>query len=315
MKAIRVHEYGGPSVLQYEDVPRPQPAPDEALVDVRAAGVNPIDWLVREGYADEALDPSLPHIPGWDLAGVVSDVGVDVDAVAAGDEVFGLVCLPDPGETYAEYATAPASELVSIPQTLEHTQAAGVPMVALTAWQALFEAGQLDATDRVLVHAAAGGVGHLAVQLATHAGAHVVGTASGSNEAYLRDLGVDGFIDYREQSFESEIDDVDLVLDAVGGDTLERSIDVLTDGGRIVTLPEPPSPATVSRARERRAARVEWFSVEPDPATLGTIRELIDDGAVRPTISDTWPLGQARTAHEVSQAGHVRGKLVLTVGE
>lgn len=314
MKAVRVHEYGGPDVLQYETVPRPQPDDDQVLVDVRAAGVNPIDWLVREGYADETLDPSLPYVPGWDLAGVAADVGPAVESIERGEAVFGLVCMPEPGETYAEYATAPGSELVAAPERLTLRAAAGVPMVALTAWRALFDVGDLDDGERVLVHAAAGGVGHVAVQLAAQAGAVIVGTASADNEGYLRELGVDAVVDYRHQRFESVVDDVDLVLDAVGGDTLARSIEVLADGGRIVTLPEPPSPAVESRAREMRGARVEWFSVEPDPSTLVEIRELIDAGQLRPTISDTVPLRAAADAHERSQAGHVRGKLVLTVG-
>ncbi|MDS0258323.1 NADP-dependent oxidoreductase [Haloarcula sp. S1CR25-12] len=311
MRAIRVHEYGDADVLTYERVPRPQPADDELLVRVRAAGVNPIDWMVREGYADEALDPSLPYVPGWDLSGTVEAVGDDVTAFGPGDEVFGLVGMPDPGRTYAEYAAVPADDVVPKPESLDHTAAAGVPMVALTAWRGLFEAGNLTPDQRLLVHAAAGGVGHMAVQFADEVGAHVVGTASGRNEAFLRDLGVDEFVDYRERAFETAVDGVDLVLDAVGGDTLDRSVDVLNQNGRIVTLPEPPGDDVVARARSERNGTVDWFSVEPDPDALARIRDRIDAGQVTPTVSETWSLADAGAAHQRSQTGHVRGKLVL----
>lgn len=311
MRAIRVHEFGGADVLRYEEVPKPEPADDELSVRTRAAGVNPIDWMVREGYADEALDPSLPYVPGWDLSGTVESVGAAASGFEPGDDVFGLVGMPDPGNAYAEYAAVPADEVVAKPETLTHTEAAAVPMAALTAWRALFEAGDLRDGQRVLVHAAAGGVGHMAVQFATQRGAHVVGTASGRNETYLRELGVDEFVDYRRRAFETVVDGVDLVVDAVGGETLERSVDVLSEGGRLVTLPEPPAERVVDRARATRDATVHWFSVEPDPTTLATVRDLIDDGRVEPTVSDTWPLAEADAAHRESQAGHVRGKLVL----
>jgi NADPH:quinone reductase-like Zn-dependent oxidoreductase len=266
MRAIRVYEHGGPDVLCEETVPRPEPASDEVLVRVRAAGVNPIDWLVREGYADDAVDPSLPYVPGWDLSGVVADVGTSVSALEPDDEVFGLVGLPETGETYAEYA-------------------------------------------------AAGGVGHLAVQFADRAGAHVVGTASARNEAYLRDLGVDEFVDYRSRRFEAVVDGVDVVLDAVGGDTLDRSVDVLCAGGRLVTLPEPPGDGVVERARNDRDATVHWFSIEPDAAALATVRDRLAAGDVEVTVSDAWPLSEAALAHREIERGHVRGKLVLEVGE
>jgi NADPH:quinone reductase-like Zn-dependent oxidoreductase len=311
MQAIRVHEFGGPEKLSCERVPRPTPGPGEVLVRVEAAGVNPIDWLVREGYADEALNPTLPYVPGWDLSGTVESLGDGVTAFSPGDAVFGLVGMPDPGRTYATYAAVAADDVVAKPASLDHAEAAAVPMAALTAWHALFEAGDLRADQRVLVHAAAGGVGHMAVQFADHAGAHVVGTASGRNEAFLRELGVDEFVNYREQAFESVVDGVDLVLDAVGGETLERSLDAVADGGRIVTLPEPPGEAVVDRARSARNAAVEWFSVEPDSTTLAEVRTRIEAGQVAPTVSETFPLAEAAAAQKTSKAGHVRGKLVL----
>ncbi|QIB73920.1 NADP-dependent oxidoreductase [Halogeometricum borinquense] len=312
MNAIRVHEYGDADVLTHEEIPRPEPAADELLVRVHAAGVNPIDWMVREGYADDALDPSLPYVPGWDLSGVVADVGTSVSAFAPGDEVFGLVEMPDPGNAYAEYATVPAEDVVLKSDALTHEEAAAIPMVALTARRALFVVGDVRPGQRVLVHAAAGGVGHIAVQLASHAGASVIGTASARNEGFLRELGVDEFIDYRNQSFEDELSDIDVVLDAVGGETLERSIDVITRGGRIVTLPEPPSQNVVTNARNERNASIDWFSVEPDAAALSEIRTLVENDHLRVAVSDAWPLSEAHAAHRASQRGHVRGKLVLT---
>ncbi|ADQ69481.1 Zn-dependent oxidoreductase, NADPH:quinone reductase [Halogeometricum borinquense DSM 11551] len=312
MNAIRVHEYGDADVLTHEDIPRPEPAADELLVRVHAAGVNPIDWMVREGYADNALDPSLPYVPGWDLSGVVADVGTSVSAFAPGDEVFGLVGMPDPGNAYAEYATVPAEDVVLKSDALTHEEAAAIPMVALTARRALFEVGDVRSGQRVLVHAAAGGVGHIAVQLASHAGASVIGTASARNEGFLRELGVDEFVDYRNQSFEDELSDIDVILDAVGGETLEQSIDVITHGGRIVTLPKPPSQNVVTNARNERNASIDWFSVEPDAAALSEIRTLVENGHLSVTVSDAWPLSEAHAAHRASQRGHVRGKLVLT---
>jgi NADPH:quinone reductase-like Zn-dependent oxidoreductase len=314
MRAIRIHEHGGSDVLRAETVPRPEPSDDELLVRVRAAGVNPIDWMIREGYTDEALSPSLPSILGWDLSGIVETVGPDVSEFGPGDEIYGLVGMPDPGEAYAEYAAVSADEVVTKPAPLSHTEAAGLPMVGLTAWRALFDAGALRDGQRVLVHAAAGGVGHVAVQLAAHAGAHVVGTASSENEAYLRELGVDEFVNYREEQFERVVNPVNLVLDAVGGDTLERSIPVLADGGRIVTLPEPPSEAVSEMARRERNATVDWFSVEPDATTLAALCSLVEDDHLRTTVSGSYPLSDAATAHQESEDGHVRGKLVLTVG-
>ncbi len=315
MRAVRVHEYGGPEQLTLEEVPRPDPAADELLVAVRAAGVNPIDWMVREGYADDALDPALPYVPGWDVSGVVRAGGADVERFAPGDAVFGLVAMPDPGETYADYATVPASDVVETRGLLDHAAAAALPMAALTARRALVEEAGVEAGDRVLVHAAAGGVGHLAVQIATHLGAQVIGTASAHNHEYLYGLGADRVIDYTERRFEDAVDAVDVVLDGVGGETLDRSVGVLTEGGRLVTLPRPPSETVVERARRERRATVSWFSVEPDTAALRRVRGLVTEDAVEPTVSDRVPLAEVRTAHERSEAGHVRGKLVLTVDE
>jgi NADPH:quinone reductase-like Zn-dependent oxidoreductase len=304
MHAVRVHEYGDLSALQYEDAPRPEPANDEVLVEVHAAGVNPVDASARQG---EVGDYSLPWIPGWDLSGVVEATGEDVMEFDIGTPVYGLVRFPDAGNAYAEYAAVPADEIVAKPATLDHTHAAGLPMVSLTAWQALFEKGNLSEGDRVLVHAAAGGVGHIAVQLAKSRGAHVIGTASGYNEEFLADLGVNEFVNYREERFEEEIDAVDLVVDAVGGETQERSFEVLKEGGTLASLLGDPSE---DRADEY-GVHDQRVGVQPNGDALAEISELVDVGDVTPTVDSTFPLTDAREAHEELEGEHARGKIVL----
>jgi NADPH:quinone reductase-like Zn-dependent oxidoreductase len=308
MNAIRIHEFGGPDVLQYETAPRPEPVADEVLVRVRAAGVNRVDTAVREGNFGEV---PFPWIPGWDLSGTVEAVGTDVTEFEEGDEVYGLVRFPEPGNADAEFAAVPANEIVEKPETLDHTEAAGVPMVALTAWQALFDKGELSEGQRVLIHAAAGGVGHMAVQLAKSQGAHVIGTASGDNEAFLRELGVDEFVNYRETRFEEELDDVDLVVDAIGGDTREHSYEVLTEDGILAALVGELS----DERAEEYGVHARRVGVRPDAVPLAEISELIDAGEVEPTISTTLPLADASEAHEQIEEGHTRGKIVLHTGD
>ena len=313
MKAVRVHEFGEPDVLSYEEIPRPEPSGDEVLVRVHAAGVNPIDWLVRKGGFGFLIGEKLPWTPGWDLSGVVETVGPEATEFEEGDAVYGMVNMPGRGETYAEYTTVPEEELVPVPDSIGHRQAGGVPMVSQTAWHALFEEGNLQEGQRVLVHGAAGGVGHMAVQFASVSGAEVVGTASGRNEKFLSELGVDEFIDYRTQRFEEKVQQVDLVLDTVGGEVLERSAEVLKPGGIIVTLPEEPSGKVKRKLRDRHDIETRYFSIEPDRERLEEISDLIESGEVEPAIQEVLSLSDARTAHKKSEEGHVRGKLVLDV--
>ena len=315
MKAIQLTETDGTDALSYETVPRPEPANDELLVRVHAAGVNPLDWLICRGILPELRDESLPWIPGWDLSGVVESVGADVTKFEPDDAVCGMVRLPGAGGTFAEYTTMTPDEVTAKPPSLSHTDAAGLPMAGQTAFHALYQAGELDAGQRVLIHAAAGGVGHLAVQFATNTGGHVIGTASGRNEAFLKDLGVDEFINYREERFENVIDDVDFVLDAVGGEVLERSVQVVKSGGVIVTLPDQPAADTVDLFQAEHDVAVRFFDVltESDSATLQSVTERVEGGVLEPTISDTYRLSEAAQALDTSQDGHVRGKLVLDV--
>jgi NADPH:quinone reductase-like Zn-dependent oxidoreductase len=308
MKAVRIHNYGGPEVLRYEDVSRPQPGTGEVLIRIHAAGVNPVDWKIREGYLKDMLPCSLPLIPGWDVSGVVEEAGPGVSRLKKGDEVYGMPDISRDG-AYAEYMVARESEIALKPKSLHHTHAAGVPMGALTAWQAMFDTAQLRAGQRVLIHAGTGGVGHFAVQLAKWKGAHVIATASTRNQELLRELGADEPIDYTTQRFEDVAQDVDVVLDTMGGETQERSWRVLKKGGILVSLTEPPS---AEKAQEH-GVRAIFHSSHPSSAQLAEIAALIDSGKLKPLIDRIVPLSEARRAQELSQSGRTRGKIVLRV--
>lgn len=309
MKAIRIHEYGPPDVLTYEDAPRPEPTDDEVLVRVSAAGVNPLDWKIRQGLPLPMIPENpFPFVLGIDISGIVENVGASVTEFESGDAVFGFSGFPQVG-SYAEYTTTAGAQLAPKPERLDHGEAAGVPVGALTAWQALFEIADLTAGQRVLIHGAAGGVGHMAVQLAKWQGAYVIGTASGYSEDYLYDLGLDGFVNYREQRFESVVDDVDIVVDLVGGETQERSFDILSEGGVLVSTLNKPS----EKLAAEHTVDAQRVAGRSNPSILADISELIDTGKLKPTISREIPLKDAHEAHETGENEHVRGKLVLRV--
>lgn len=311
MKAVRIHEFGPPEVLTYEDAPRPEPANDEVLVQVYAAGVNPLDWKIRQGLTLPMMSENpFPCILGIDVSGVVEETGAAVTDFETGDGVFGFSSFPQSG-SYAEYTTTAGAQLAPKPERLDHGEAAGVPVVALTAWQALFEIADLAADQRILIHGAAGGIGHMAVQLAKWRGAHVIGTASGYSEAYLRDLGLDEFVNYREQRFESVVDDVDVVVDVVGGETQERSFEVLTAGGVLVSTVGEPSDELAAK----HAVEAQRIAGRSNPSILADISELIDTGELKPTVSTEMPLMNAHDAHHAGENEHVQGKLVLRVRE
>jgi NADPH:quinone reductase-like Zn-dependent oxidoreductase len=303
MKAVRIHSYGGPDVLVYEEADVPRLADGEVLIRVTAAGVNPLDWKMREFG-----DLPLPLILGWEFSGAVAALSPDVTGVAVDDLVYGSC----DGGAYAEYLAVRAYAMAPQPGSLDPMQAAAVPLGALTAWQALIETAQLAAGQTALIHRAAGGIGCFAVQLARWRGAHVIGTASARNHAFLRELGADEVIDYTTQPFESVARDVDVVFDMVGGDTQLRSLSVLRRGGVLVTLFDLlVSPAQLA-ARGQRGAEIE---VHPGREQLMEISALIDAGHVSPVVETVLPLAEVRRAHELSQAGHVRGKIVLQVAE
>ena len=307
MKAIRLHSRGGPEALVYEEAPLPQPKAGEVLVRVHAAAVTPTEllwvptWKTRTG-----ADRPFPIIPGHEFSGVIAALGEGVTDWAEGDPVYGLNDWFEDG-SQAEYCVAPAAPLAPKPRSLDHVQAAVVPISALTAWQALFERAGLGAGQRVLIHGAAGGVGSFAVQLAHWCGAHVIGTASARNLDFVRELGADEVIDYRTTRFEEIVRDLDAVLDTVGGETLHRSWGVLKPGGKLVTI------AAQSERTKDPAARDAFFIVQANRSQLTEIARLIDDGHIRPIVDEAFPLAQAGQAYQRAQAGGHRGKVVLRV--
>ncbi len=308
MKAIRIHRYGDRDTLVYEDAPKPEPGPDEVRIRVHAAAVNPVDWKIREGYLSTKLEYAMPLTLGWDVSGVVDAVGSKVSGFAVGDAVYSRPDIARNG-AYAEYVVVRAGEIAAKPKSLSHNEAAAVPLAALTAWQALFDHGQLQKGERVLIHAGAGGVGSFAIQFAKWAGAHVVATASGGNEALVRGLGADEFVNYRTQQFEEVLNKVDVVLDTIGGDTQERSFALLKSGGRLFSIVGNPDAEKLAAAGSTGGT----FMVQPSSAQLGEIATLIDDGKVRVLIDSVFPLSEARAAHDKSQTGRAKGKIVLEV--
>jgi NADPH:quinone reductase-like Zn-dependent oxidoreductase len=312
MKAVVMREHGGPDVLELEEVTRPEPAPTEVLVRVAAAGLNPVDWKVR----DEPWLPDLmgepPLILGWDVAGTVEVVGYGVTRFAPGDRVFGMPWFPRLARAYAEYVTAPSRHFARIPGALDDEHAGGLPLAGLTAWQALVDTAGVGDGDRVLIHAAAGGVGHLAVQIAKARGAHVIGTARAEKHDFLRELGVDEPIDYTAGSFEKAVGDVDVVMDLVGGDDYGlRSLQTLREGGLMIAIPEGVTDA-VATAAEEQSKRATGLLVEPDAAGLESLAALAADGRLSVAVETTFPLAQAAEAHQRLQRGRTRGKIVLT---
>ena len=304
MKAVRIHQYGGPDELKIEDVPRPQPGAGEVLIRVHAAGVNPIDWKLRAGYLKAYMPVPMPFIPGIDVAGVVEAAGPGVGRFKKGDEVFGAG-----SGTYAQFAIAKESELALKPRSIDAVHAAAIPLAALTAWQALFNVAHLTAGQKVLIHGAAGGVGGFAAQFAKAKGAHVFGTASGHNQAFLREVGVDEPIDYEKTKFEDVARAVDVVLDTQGGDTQQRSWKVLKKAGILVSVIQPPSEEEAAKHGVKSA----MVARQPNAGELGEITKLVEAGKVKAPVETTLPLADAKRAHELSQTGHVRGKIVLKV--
>jgi NADPH:quinone reductase-like Zn-dependent oxidoreductase len=303
MKVIRIHNYGGPEVLQYEDAPRPQPQAGELFIRVQAAGVNPIDWKVRAGYMKDHMPLSFPLILGSDVSGVVEDSN-GASRFAKGDEVFAMAT-----GAYAEYIAVHESLTAPKPKSLHHVHAAAVPLAALAAWHALIETAELEAGQRVLIHGGAGGVGHFAVQLAKWKGAHVIATASTKNHDLLRKLGADETIDYTVVKFETIARDLDVVLDTIGGETQERSWTVLKKSGILVSLVQPPS----EEKAKAFGARGVMVMNHPDGNALAEIAKLIDAGKLTPVIDRILPLSEARRAHQLSESGHTHGKIVLRV--
>ncbi|MGW5104682.1 NADP-dependent oxidoreductase [Streptomyces sp. NPDC004100] len=309
MRAISQDEYGTPEVLKETELPRPEPGPSEILVSVRAAGLNPTDWKHR---AHRVFLDRLPLVLGWDVSGVVEAVGYGVTLFKPGDEVFGMLPYPHGVGAHAEYVTGPARAFTHKPASIDHVQAGALPLAALTAWQALVDTARVQPGQRVLVHAAAGGVGHLAVQIAKSLGAYVIGTASAPKHEFLRSLGADEVIDYRSVDFRDAVRDVDVVLDPLSGDTRGRSLDVLRPGGVLVSLLPGTDPEEGAKA-EARGVRVETLLVEADQAGMKALAEMAASGALRAHIEEVFPLAEAAKAHALGETDRTTGKIVLVV--
>jgi NADPH:quinone reductase-like Zn-dependent oxidoreductase len=307
MKAIQMHSQGGPQQLVFEEVEKPLLDPGDALVRVIASSITKDELSWPPTYQTKDGQVRLPTIPGHEFAGIVEALAPEVADVRIGDEVYGLASFYRNGSA-AEYLAVAASDVAPKPKTLDFEQAAAVPLAGLTAWQALFDHGKLVAGQRVLIHGAAGGVGTFAVQLAHWKGAHVIATASSSHADFLREIGADQVIDYEKDKFEEIVKDVDLVLDTVGGDLVERSRLVLSPTGMLITIVDSlPTDGAAARTREL------FFIVEPNRSELIELGKLIDAGKLKTIISEVFPLDNARKAFEKGLAGHVRGKIVLRV--
>ncbi|MGW4139083.1 NADP-dependent oxidoreductase [Streptomyces mirabilis] len=309
MRAISQDVLGGPEVLKEVEIDRPTPGPSEVLVRVRAAGVNPTDWKHR---ATGGFLGQPPFVLGWDVSGVVEAVGVGVTLYEPGDEVFGMLPYPFGHGSHAEYVTASARSFAPKPAGIDHTEAGALPLVSLTAWQALVDTADLRPGQRVLIHAAAGGVGHVAVQIAKARGAYVIGTASAGKHEFLRDLGADELIDYRENDFTEAVRDVDVVLDTIGEENTFRSLRVLREGGIVVSI-LPMGREELYKEAAALGVRAARMLVEADHAGMRSVADLVDAGKLRATIAGTFPLADAAEAHALGDTGRTTGKLVLTV--
>jgi NADPH:quinone reductase-like Zn-dependent oxidoreductase len=315
MTAIVQHSFGAAEVLTLGQTARPVPLPTEILVRVHAAGVNPVDWQTRAGAGVAWALGQPPFTLGWDVSGTVEEVGFGVTTVAPGDEVYGMPWFPRAAGGYAEFVTAPSRQFARKPSTITHEQAAAVPLAALTAWQTLNDTAHVQPGQRVLIHAAAGGVGHFAVQIAKHLGAYVIGTASSTRHDWLTELGADQLIDHTTVAFDEVLADVDLVLDLVGDardNTSTRSLTVLRPGGLLIAVPSGVSPE-LAAAAAAAGVRTTPFLVEPDGTALTRIAQLIDAGTIRVEVEEIYPLAEVAHAHTRGQANRTRGKLVLHV--
>ncbi len=315
MKAIALREFGGRDKLERMDLPIPEVGKGEILVRVKAAGVNPVDWKIREGWLKDRFPYKFPLVPGWDAAGVVEKVGQGVTRFKAGDEIFAYCRKPVvQGGAYAEYVVLSEEHMALKPKNTLFTEAAGIPLASLTAYQALVDAAKVKAGERVLIHAAAGGVGGFGVQIARDRGAVAWGTASSRNEKYVRGLGAERVIDYTRDDFGKVVrsvypDGMDVVFDCVGGQVLKQSAEIVRDGGRLVSIVD----SLDEQRLRQRDIRFEFVFVAPNATELSAIGEMVEQRRLRVHVSKVLPLAFAREAHELIESGHTRGKIVLEV--
>lgn len=311
MRAVSQDTAGGPDVLKMITTDRPVPGPTEILVRVHAAGVNPTDWKSRS-QGEFLTGAKAPFTLGFDVSGVVEAVGLGVSLFAPGDKVFGMPRFPHPAGAYAEYVTAPARHFAHLPEGLDHVQGAALPLASLTAWQALVDTADVQPGARVLIHAAAGGVGHLAVQIAKSRGAYVIGTARQAKHDFLRGLGADELVDYTQQDFAESVRDVDVVLDTISGHYGARSLRTLRPGGTLVSILPLDESFPAAQAREARI-RAGFMIVEPDQAGLRAVADLVNSGKLQVTVDTVLPLEEAAKAHTLGETGRTTGKIVLSV--
>ncbi len=308
MKAVRIHEYGDRQVLRYEEAPMPRIADDEVLVKIVASAINPVDWKIRNGNLQEVIPYTFPVILGWDVAGVVAQVGKDVTTFALGDAVYSRPELTRDGG-YAEYIAIRAGEVAHKPKTVSFAAAASIPLAGITAWEAVIDSAAIQSGQSILIHAASGGVGSLAVQLAKWKGARVIATTSERNRALVESLGADEVIDYRSVKFQDVVRDVDVVFDTMGGQVQEDSWSTLKPGGTLVSVVNPP---TEERAKAANAVG-KFVFIQPNAAILRELAGLIDNGVVRPIVGAEFALAEIAKAHELSESGRAQGKIVIHV--
>jgi NADPH:quinone reductase-like Zn-dependent oxidoreductase len=308
MKAVRIHEYGNSEVLRVEDIPIPEIKDDEVLIKIYATSVNPVDWKVREGMVKWRNLHQLPLTLGWDVSGVIDKTGSKAQKFKVGDEVYSRPSI-DRNGSYAEFIAVRENEVALKPKTITHEEAASIPLVGLTVWESLVTTANIQAGQKVLIHAAAGGVGSAAVQIAKVFGCYVIGTASEKNIEFVRNLGADEVIDYRKQDFSQLLKDIDVVFDTVGGSTQENSWKVLKEGGMLMSIINKPDEATASQFKVKSG----YIFVQPNARVLETLGHLIDTGKLKPVVGLVFPLDEIKQAQELSQSGRSKGKIVIKV--
>ncbi|MBA4853201.1 NADP-dependent oxidoreductase [Emticicia sp. BO119] len=311
MKAIVLKAFGSVDNFVVEELPQPTIQDHEVLVAVKAISINPVDMKTRSGKALAGkLKEENPIILGWDISGVITEVGNDVKDFKVGDEIFGMVNFPGSGKAYAEYVAAPAAHLALKPANILLEEAAAATLAALTAWQAFNTYTKINRGDRILIHAAAGGVGHFAVQIAKYFGAYVIGTASAANKDFVLSLGADEHFDYKSKPFEEAISDIDIVLDTVGGNNIERSFEVVKKGGTVITLPSNTSEGIVEKAKAKGVTGFH-FMVQSNGEDMKQLADLLEKGIIKPHVSAVYSLDEMGKAHQQIETGSTRGKIVI----
>lgn len=309
MKAIVIEQYGEAKELIEKELPKPEIKDDQVLIEMHATSINPIDWKLRAGYMKEMMTFEFPLILGWDAAGVIREVGKNVTDFKVGDEVFARPAMEN--GTYAEFVAVDEALVALKPENLSYQEAASTPLAGLTAWQCLVDFGEIKAGDKVFIQAGSGGVGSFAIQIAKSFGAHVISTASGKNEAFLKELGVDEFINYETTDFSEVVKEADLVVDTMGGEILEKSLEIVKEGGRLVSIAGQPD---VEKA-EAKGIKADSLWLNPDGKQLAELGELMKEGKVKAHIGHTFPLTTEglREAHELSATHHAKGKIVIEI--